>query len=175
MAAGLCPQEKRSSLGSNGQQPLVKRMARLHLVLVIAAAPFAQGCDSSGWDDQHRVAYVATSVPVRSEPLGSGIVLARLREGTALAVGLCHLGWCRVASNDVTGFIEQAYLVDSLDWVRYDSVVWAGSPARTTERPPPGSTARCGDGSFSLRSERRDACFGHGGVAQWLLRADPVR
>lgn len=34
--------------------------------------------------------------------------------------------------------------------------------------PPPGARARCVDGEYSSSNDRRDACFGHGGVEQWL-------
>lgn len=32
---------------------------------------------------------------------------------------------------------------------------------------PPGATARCVDGAYSFTNDHQDACFGHGGVAQW--------
>jgi hypothetical protein len=36
--------------------------------------------------------------------------------------------------------------------------------------PPPGSTARCKDGSYSQAKSRSGACSGHGGVADWLKK-----
>jgi len=36
------------------------------------------------------------------------------------------------------------------------------------DRPPPGATAKCRDGTYSLSQHRRGTCSGHGGVAAWL-------
>lgn len=34
--------------------------------------------------------------------------------------------------------------------------------------PPPGATARCKDGTYSMSQHRQGTCSGHGGVAQFL-------
>lgn len=34
--------------------------------------------------------------------------------------------------------------------------------------PPPDATAKCVDGEYSFSNNPQDACFEHGGVAQWL-------
>lgn len=45
---------------------------------------------------------------------------------------------------------------------------WIGRPVRTPDnRPPPGASAQCEDGSFSFIRSRR-ACARHGGVSRWL-------
>jgi hypothetical protein len=41
--------------------------------------------------------------------------------------------------------------------------------------PPPGASARCRDGSYSFSNTRRGTCSWHGGVAEWLARADSIR
>jgi hypothetical protein len=35
-------------------------------------------------------------------------------------------------------------------------------------RPPPGASAKCRDGTYSFSLHRRGTCSYHGGVAQWL-------
>jgi hypothetical protein len=39
---------------------------------------------------------------------------------------------------------------------------------RRTARTPPGATARCRDGSYSMVRDRAHACAGHRGIARWL-------
>jgi Protein of unknown function (DUF3761) len=34
--------------------------------------------------------------------------------------------------------------------------------------PPPGATAQCNDGTYSMSQNRQGTCSGHGGVKQWL-------
>jgi|GraSoiStandDraft_4_1057263.scaffolds.fasta_scaffold119910_1 hypothetical protein len=36
------------------------------------------------------------------------------------------------------------------------------------ERPPPGATAKCRDGTYSFSQNHRGTCSHHGGVAAWL-------
>ena len=36
-----------------------------------------------------------------------------------------------------------------------------------TDKPPPGSTAICRDGSYSFSEHHSSTCSGHGGVARW--------
>lgn len=35
---------------------------------------------------------------------------------------------------------------------------------------PKGATARCGDGTYYMKTERQGACSGHKGVAEWLKK-----
>lgn len=45
---------------------------------------------------------------------------------------------------------------------------WVGPPVHTPDnKPPPGASAQCQDGSFSFARGRR-ACAHHGGVSRWL-------
>jgi hypothetical protein len=39
---------------------------------------------------------------------------------------------------------------------------------RKADAPPPGATARCGDGTYSFSTHRSGTCSHHGGVARWL-------
>ncbi|MDM8359304.1 DUF3761 domain-containing protein [Pandoraea communis] len=34
--------------------------------------------------------------------------------------------------------------------------------------PPPGASAKCGDGTFSLSHSRSGTCSRHGGVFEWI-------
>jgi hypothetical protein len=83
--------------------------------------------------------------------------LARLPQGTIVAVGTCAGGWCGVAAPEAVGYAEQAYLTDSLPptqlgaepqvqqqgrgyWNAYGE--WVQSPTFTEDGlPPPGATA----------------------------------
>src|SRR5439155_9882859 len=43
----------------------------------------------------------------------------------------------------------------------------------STPAPPPGATARCGDGTYSYSQHHSGTCSHHGGVAAWLTGAAP--
>jgi len=48
-------------------------------------------------------------------------------------------------------------------------IVALGAPASSVgAAPPPGATARCRDGTYSLSQHRSGTCSHHGGVATWL-------
>jgi hypothetical protein len=140
---------------------------------------------------EYTYAYAARQLDVRDQPTVDATVLARLPRGTAVAVGTCGGGWCGIATADVRGYAEQAYLSDSLPpaevaaqpqaqqqgrgyWNAQGE--WVQSPTWTADGlPPPGATARCRDGSYSFSNTRRGTCSWHGGVESWLPRADSIR
>lgn len=41
-------------------------------------------------------------------------------------------------------------------------------PFPSPSRPPPGATAQCNDGTYSMSQNRQGTCSSHGGVRQWL-------
>lgn len=42
------------------------------------------------------------------------------------------------------------------------------SPYASPSGPPPGATAQCSDGTYSMSQHRQGTCSGHGGVARFL-------
>jgi hypothetical protein len=137
----------------------------LHWFLLAALLPTAASCelDDSTLDRAADApqfpawAYAARQLDVRELPEVNAAVLARLPQGTIVAVGTCAGGWCGVAASEAVGYAEQAYLTDSLPptqlgaepqvqqqgrgyWNAYGE--WVQSPTFTEDGlPPPGATA----------------------------------
>ncbi len=136
------------------------------------------------------IAYAAQQLDVRELPEVTAQILARLPQGSAVSVGTCASGWCGIATSEVEGYGEQAYLTDSLPPTQTTAEQqrpqgrgywnangeWVQSPTWTADGSPPlGATAQCRDGSYSFSNTRRGTCSWHGGVARWLPRADSIR
>jgi len=133
-------------------------------------------------------AYALQQINVRELPQVDAQILGRLPQSASVMVGTCGGGWCGVATSEVYGYTEEAYLTDSLPPTQtaqqqtqgrgYWNAAgeWVQSPTWTTDgQPPAGATAKCRDGSFSFSNTRRGTCSWHGGVGKWLPRADSIR
>jgi SH3-like domain-containing protein len=58
--------------------------------------------------------YTARQIDIRQLPRINAPVLMRLPRGTGVAVGTCVRGWCGVATSEVVGYAEQAYLTEGI-------------------------------------------------------------
>ena len=163
---------------------------RVVLFPLVTLLSFGTGCvpeDTAEVPQFPTVAYTVQQVDVRELPEVNASILARLPQGVAVSVGTCGSGWCGIATGELQGYTEEAYLADSIPptqtavrqqgrgyWNAFGE--WVESPTWTTDGSPAlGASARCRDGSYSFSNTRRGTCSWHGGVAQWLPRADSIR
>jgi len=182
------PRVKRGSLGGNAEVTIreLQAHARGLPLACLAIVGLVSACQAPK-PAPPRVAYAATDLDVRAAPSAAAPLVARVRTGTAIAVGRCDAGWCGVTVAPVTGFAAEVYLSDSPPagpvaqqdtgrGYRNTFGEWVRSPTRTADGlAPPGATATCRDGTFSFSNTRRGTCSSHGGVARWLPRADSIR
>ena len=122
------------------------------LAVLIAASPARS-------QEPVRDAYTTVAVRLRAAPTTSATVLATIPSGTKVLVGSCASGWCLTTYAGITGHVAQAYLTDSAPALPRTAGrgyinsrgEWVPSPQRTPDnKPPPGATAQCRDGTYSF-------------------------
>ena len=155
--------------------------ALLAILLLGAACP--EPAEDAALPRIPREAYVLAEQNVWQSPDANSAVLARLPAGSSLIVGSCGSAWCGIATAEVTGYVPEANLSDTISTNAYSGQgqqrpgrgytnsqgEWVPSPTFTPDgQPPAGASARCRDGSYSFSRSRRGTCSWHGGVARWL-------
>jgi len=126
---------------------------------------------------QAGLAFASTTVRLRSQPSTDAAVRAVIPIGASVHVQVCDSAWCRVQFRRLDGFVAEQFLADTAPSVTLSGGrgyvnsqgIWVPSPSRTSDdKPPPGATAKCRDGTYSFSMSRRGTCSHHGGVRSWL-------
>jgi uncharacterized protein YraI len=152
---------------------LLRRLAVLVLFLGSAiAAPEALLAQR-----QAGPAFTSTTVRLRSQPSKDAAVRAVIPIGAAVQVQACDSAWCRVQFRRLDGFVAAQFLAETAPSVTLSrgrgyvnsQGIWVPSPSRISDdKPPPGASAKCRDGTYSFSMSRRGTCSHHGGVQRWL-------
>jgi uncharacterized protein DUF3761/SH3 domain-containing protein len=123
------------------------------------------------------LAYTTTVVTVRAKPFANAQPLGRVDAAVPVRLYTCSAGWCSIARDRLAGYVLQEYLSPQPNPVEQrpgpgyvnSRGEWVPSPTHTpNDSAPPGTSARCRDGTYSFSRSRSGTCSHHGGVAQWL-------
>lgn len=119
------------------------------------ASPSAQSPSPSRTRHAVAGAVFVTSPAVAATEVGTA------KAGAALQIGACANGWC-----EVTGvYIAERQLTPTAPAAM--GLVMPTPSSSKAAQPPPGATAQCRDGSYSVSRTRSGTCSHHGGVARW--------
>src|SRR2546422_8166852 len=120
---------------------------------------------------RNTTAYTTAAVRLRALPVVGARMLAALPAAARVHVSSCSQGWCSVATDSVTGYLAEEFLTLHAPQAPASAGrgyinsrgQWVPSPTRTAnDSPPPVSTARCRDGTYSFSQSRRGTCSHHG-------------
>jgi uncharacterized protein YraI len=150
-------------------RPALFAFALANLSPALAAQRFFAASDTPAVTTAH--------VNVRTHPLVTSQIVAKLPAGSRVVLGGCADGWCRVSAGNMVGYVLEEYLTRQAPHVQASQGKgyinsdgkWVPSPVQTPDgQPPAGATAQCRDGSYSFSQHRQGTCSHHGGVASWL-------